>query len=57
MKQYTICYIATAGITIEAESEDEAIRKFDSMDSFDLSVNLGANGFNITDIIDEGERA
>lgn len=55
MKQYTICYIATAGITIEAESEDEAIRKFDSMDSFDLSVNLGTNGFNITDIIDEGE--
>lgn len=55
MKQYTICYCATGGITIDAENEDEAMEKFEKLSDQELRDELGQNGFDITDIIDEGE--
>ena len=54
MKQYTICFAATGGITINAESEDEALKKFEALSDHDIMCELGQNGFDITDIIDEG---
>ena len=54
MKQYTICFAATGGITINAESEDEALEKFEGLSDHDIMCELGRNGFDITDIIDEG---
>ena len=55
MKQYTICFAATGGITINAESEDEALEKFEGLSDHDIMCELGRNGFDITDIIDEGD--
>lgn len=57
MKQFTICFAATGGITIDAETEDEALEKFEELSDHDIMCELGRNGFDITDIIDEGERA
>lgn len=54
-RQYTICYIATGGITLEADNEDEAIRKFEDIDYAVIKEQLIYNGYDITDIIDEGE--
>lgn len=55
MRQYTICFAATGGITINAESEDEALKKFECLSDHDIMCELGLNGFDITDIIDEGD--
>ena len=55
MKQFTICFAATGGITINAETEDEALKKFEELSDYDIMCELGGNGFDITDIIDEGE--
>lgn len=55
MKQYTICLAPMCGIVINAESEDEALKKLESMSDHDIMCELGRNGFDIVDIVYEGE--
>lgn len=54
MKEYTICFLVTGDITVEAESEEEALRKFDSeemQEEIDYILRMGE--VDITDIIEE----
>ncbi len=54
-KVYTICFMVTGGVTIEAESEDEALSLFDTSPAViaDAYASLADNELTITDIIEE----
>ena len=53
-KRYTICFMSTGGLEIEAESEDEAIRLFDTAEMQRIALeNLDQNGIEITEIFEE----
>lgn len=54
MKEYTICFLVTGGITVEAESEEEALRKFDSEEVQEAVADILLwNSVDITDIYEE----
>lgn len=55
-KAYTICYMVTGGITVEAESEDEALDRFDSGE-FDEEIgrSLAENEISFTEIYPEDD--
>ena len=53
MAKYTVCFMATGGVDIEAENEDEAIKKFNEMSVNEpeiFSETFLQNGWEITDI-------
>lgn len=53
MAKYTVCFMATGGIDIEADSEEEAIRKFNEETlEEDVIENLTANGWNVTEVFE-----
>ena len=54
---YTISFDILAGITIEAESEDEAVSLFDNDPNVrqDIMYEIAHGNLEITDIVDEGE--
>ena len=55
-KNYTVCFMVTGGITVEAESEEEAIaiaRSEESME--DISESLLANALTITEVYEEDD--
>ena len=55
MAIYTVCFMATGGMQIEADSEDEAIRKFnEEIDQNDIIENMTENGWDITEVFEEG---
>ena len=56
MKHYTICFMATGGIVIDAESEEEAINRFDSGE-FDEEIGmiLSQSEITFTEIYEEEE--
>ena len=53
-KLFTISYLCTGGVTIEAEDEEDALRKFETpavqQEAYD---ELAYNPLDITDIIEE----
>ena len=51
MQKYTITYAITGGMTIEANTEEEAIEKFNAYPEYELYEN--ANPSEITDIVAE----
>lgn len=53
MKKYTVCYMATAGITIEAENEAEALKKFAEIDDDALLEDLAGNSIETTEVFEE----
>ena len=53
MKKFTITFASTGGVTIEADTEEEAIEKFDNMSEFELSQELSENGIEMTEIFEE----
>ena len=58
MAKYTVCFMATGGIDVDANDEDEAIRKFhEEVNPDDIIDNLVENGWEITEVYtqDEGE--
>lgn len=55
MKKFTITFAATGGAEIEAETEDEAIAKFNKMSDSDLLEELTQNGIEMTEIFEEEE--
>lgn len=53
-KAYTICFMVTGGITVEAESEDEAIEYFNSeAGQMEVLENLNENEVDITEVYEE----
>ena len=56
MKQYTICFDVSAAITVDAESEEEALEKFRFDDAVieDAHRELGYHGLYVTEIYEEG---
>lgn len=56
MAKYTVCFIATGGIEIEADSEEEAVRKFnEEVDQNDIIENMTENGWDMTEVFEEDE--
>ena len=56
MAIYTVCFMATGGIEIEADSEEEAVRKFnEEILEEDIIENLTANGWDVTEVFEEDE--
>ena len=56
MAIFTVCFMATGGIQIEADFEDEAIRKFnEEIDQNDVIENMTENGWDITEVFEEDE--
>ena len=56
MKKYTVCFMATGGMDIWADSEDEAIRKFnEEIDQNDIIENMTENGWDVTEVFEEDE--
>ena len=56
MAIYTVCFMATGGMQIEADNEDEAIRKFnEEIDQNDIIENMTENGWDITEVFEEEE--
>ena len=54
MKKFTVCFMATGGIDIWADNEDEAVRKFnEEIDQNDIIENMTENGWDITEIFEE----
>ena len=53
MKEFTITFAATGGVTIEAENEDEAIARFNEMSDSALFEELTQNGIEMTEIFEE----
>jgi len=54
MKKFTVCFMATGGIDIWADNEDEAIRKFnEEIDQNDIIENMTENGWDITEVFEE----
>ena len=55
MAIYTVCFMATGGMQIEADSEEEAIRKFnEEVLEEDIIENLTSNGWDVTEVFEEG---
>ena len=55
MAIYTVCFMATGGMQIEADSEEEAVRKFnEEILEEDIIENLTSNGWDITEVFEEG---
>jgi hypothetical protein len=52
MKKYTVCFMVTAGITIEADTPDEAKFIFDNMKDEDLLDELEGNSIEMTEIFE-----
>lgn len=56
MAIYTVCFMATGGMQIEADSEEEAVRKFnEEIDQNDIIENLTTNGWDVTEVFEEDE--
>lgn len=56
MAKFTVCFMATGGIDIEADSEEEAIRKFnEEIDQNDIIENMTENGWDVTEVFEEGD--
>ena len=56
MAIYTVCFMATGGMQIEADSEEEAVRKFnEEILEEDIIENLTANGWNVTEVFGESD--
>ena len=56
MAIYTVCFMATGGIEIEADSEEEAVRKFNAeIVEEDIIENLTANGWDVTEVFEESD--
>ena len=54
MKKFTVCFMATGGIDIWTDNEDEAIRKFnEEIDQNDIIENMTENGWDITEVFEE----
>lgn len=54
MKQYTICFEITGGITIEAESEEDAMAYFYSEGGQEaVGMALSTNEVSVTEIYEE----
>lgn len=54
MAMYTICFMATGGITVEAESEEEAMNRFEADDiQADIGTILAENGVDITGVYED----
>ena len=55
MAKYTVCFMATGGIEVEAKDVDEARSKFLCETPYDEIIeNLSTNGVEITEIFGEG---
>ena len=55
MAIYTVCFMATGGMQIEADNEEEAIRKFnEEVLEEDIIENLTSNGWDVTEVFEEG---
>ena len=53
---YTICFMVTGGITVEAASEEEAIREFESGGYAEsIGEALAMNEITMTEIFEEDE--
>ena len=52
-KTFTICFLATGGVDIEAENEDEALNEFADIDPQIILDTFAMNGWEITEVIDE----
>lgn len=56
MAIYTVCFMATGGMQIEADSEEEAVRKFnEEILEEDIIENLTANGWDVTEVFEESD--
>ena len=57
MPLFTICYMVTGGVQVEAETEDEAMERFESGE-FDEEVgeSLVLSALDVTEIIKEEEQ-
>lgn len=57
MAIYTVCFMATGGgIDIEADSEEEAVRKFnEEILEEDIIENLTTNGWDVTEVFEESD--
>ena len=54
MKAFTICYMVTGGITVEAETEDEALSRFQSGEfDEDIARSLAENEISFTEMYEE----
>ena len=54
MPKFTVCFAATGGMEIEAETAEDAIRKFnEDMLEEDIIENLTANGWDVTEVFEE----
>lgn len=53
MAKYTVCFMATGGITVEADSYDEAYDKFGDISSSEIMAELALNGYEVTEILCE----
>ena len=55
MTIYIVCFMATGGMQIEADSEEEAVRKFnEEVLEEDIIENLTSNGWDVTEVFEEG---
>lgn len=53
-KAFTICFMVTGGITVEAETEDEALEYFNSDEGQkEVYENLNENEIDITEVYEE----
>lgn len=56
MAKFIVCFMATGGIEIEAESEEEAKRKFnEEIDQSDIIENMTENGWDITEVFEQND--
>ena len=53
MAKFTVCFMATGGMQIEADNEEEAIRKFNEETlEEDVIENLTSNGWDVTEVFE-----
>ena len=51
MKTFTVCFMVTGGLTVEAETEEEAIAYLDSEDGQEaIGIILSGNDVTITEV-------
>ena len=56
MAKFTVCFMATGGIQIEADSEEEAVCKFnEEVDQNDIIENMTENGWDVTEVFEESD--
>jgi len=56
MAKFTVCFMATGGMQIEADNEEEAIRKFNEETlEEDVIENLTTNGWDVTEVFEESD--